>query len=124
VFRHPTYYSILNSQLRCETNNCLSTLVCGGRADAARHFPAWVYVVVGIGIIGGMFGTLFGLFTVHRRYRDAEREKRIQYWREQVSLFRSNLFLDVSLTRHARINSVKTSCRCVILRVHLFFLCR
>jgi hypothetical protein len=32
----------------------------------------------------GMFGTLFILFFVHRRQRDDEREKRLQYWREQV----------------------------------------
>lgn len=31
-----------------------------------------------------MFGTLFGLFFFHRKQRDQEREKRLQYWREQV----------------------------------------
>jgi hypothetical protein len=31
-----------------------------------------------------MFGTLFGMYVFHRRERDKEREKRIQYWREQV----------------------------------------
>ena len=69
---------------RCDTNNCLPSLVCGTRADAASHLPVWVYVIVGIGIFGGMFGTLFALFFLHRRARDAEREKRTQYWREQV----------------------------------------
>ena len=34
----------------------------------------------------GIFGTLATLFIVHRKQRDAEREKRIQYWREQVRL--------------------------------------
>lgn len=33
----------------------------------------------------GMLGTLIGLFIVHRRQRDTEREKRAQYWREQVN---------------------------------------
>jgi hypothetical protein len=28
------------------------------------------------------------LFIVHRRQRDSEREKRMQYWREQVRLFK------------------------------------
>ena len=32
----------------------------------------------------GMFGTLIGLFILHRRQRDEDREKRVQYWREQV----------------------------------------
>lgn len=31
-----------------------------------------------------MFGTLFALFFFHGRQRDTEREKRLQYWREQV----------------------------------------
>ena len=31
-----------------------------------------------------MLGTLFGLFFLHGKQREAEREKRMQYWREQV----------------------------------------
>ena len=31
-----------------------------------------------------MIGTLFLLFGIHGRQRDNEREKRLQYWREQV----------------------------------------
>ena len=31
-----------------------------------------------------MSGTLTGLFFAHRKQRDVEREKRAQYWREQV----------------------------------------
>jgi hypothetical protein len=31
-----------------------------------------------------MFGTLIGLFFFHRKRRDADREKRMQYWKEQV----------------------------------------
>jgi hypothetical protein len=35
-----------------------------------------------------MIGTLYLLFSIHGRERDNEREKRLQYWREQVmSLF-------------------------------------
>lgn len=34
----------------------------------------------------GAIGTLVGLYFIHRRERDSEREKRQQYWREQVSL--------------------------------------
>lgn len=36
----------------------------------------------------GMFATLIGMFVVHRKQRDTEREKRMQYWREQVRLTR------------------------------------
>ena len=32
-----------------------------------------------------MIGTLFLLFSIHKRQRDNEREKRLQYWREQVN---------------------------------------
>ena len=32
----------------------------------------------------GMAGTLVALYFVHRKDRTAEREKRLQYWREQV----------------------------------------
>ena len=31
-----------------------------------------------------MIGTLVFLFIVHGRQRESEREKRLQYWREQV----------------------------------------
>lgn len=34
-----------------------------------------------------IFGTFAALFIVHRRQRDDEREKRMQYWREQVCYF-------------------------------------
>lgn len=34
----------------------------------------------------GMFATLIALFLIHRRQRDQEREKRLQYWCEQVSV--------------------------------------
>ncbi|TDL26285.1 hypothetical protein BD410DRAFT_575606 [Rickenella mellea] len=68
----------------CDSMNCLGTQVCGTPADAPKHFPIFVYIVVCFGIFGGIFGTLIGLFFVHRRQRDTEREKRMQYWREQV----------------------------------------
>jgi hypothetical protein len=34
-----------------------------------------------------MIVTMVILFFVHRRQRDDEREKRLQYWREQVNVF-------------------------------------
>jgi len=74
----------------CDSYNCLAPGVCGPPADTPNHFPAWVYVIVVFGIIGGMVGTLWGMYILHRRQRDREREKRIQYWREQ-NAFRQNI---------------------------------
>ncbi|KAL0956045.1 hypothetical protein HGRIS_002217 [Hohenbuehelia grisea] len=74
----------------CSTWNCMTSGVCGISASTPRHLGIWVYVVVALGIFGGMFGTLIGLFIMHRRQRDVEREKRVQYWREQHA-FHQNL---------------------------------
>ncbi|KAF9051028.1 hypothetical protein BDZ89DRAFT_1056921 [Hymenopellis radicata] len=73
----------------CATYNCLSSGVCGVSLRTSRHFGSWVYALVSIGIFGGMFGTLFGLFYMHRSQRDQEREKRLQYWREQNAFHQS-----------------------------------
>ena len=81
----------------------MTTNVCGETAATPRHFGIYVYILVALGIIGGkhlpplsvifflltfidvgMSGTLTGLFFAHRKQRDVEREKRAQYWREQV----------------------------------------
>lgn len=48
-------------------------------------------------INSGMFGTLIGLFFFHRRQRDDEREKRLQYWREQVRSFRRDCSVPADL---------------------------
>lgn len=97
------FYFFLWSSLRCQSWNCLASGTCGESAAAPRHFATYVYVLVAIGIFGGqlellslwsevkdfllgLFGTLIGLFLLHRKQRDEEREKRIQYWREQVSI--------------------------------------
>ncbi|KAF8590989.1 hypothetical protein K439DRAFT_1657080 [Ramaria rubella] len=90
----------------CQSNNCLASLTCGIPPQAPKHFGVWVYIVVGLGILfgerhlnvfvylsdefTGMVGTLVGLFFIHRRTREQEREKRTQYWREQ-SAFRQNI---------------------------------
>jgi len=75
----------------CDSWNCLSSGVCGISEAVPRHFSIWVYIVVALGIFGGMFGTLFGLFFTHRKQRDQEREKRLQYWREQNAFHRNLL---------------------------------
>jgi hypothetical protein len=74
----------------CSTWNCLASGVCGSDLALDHHVSSWVYAIVAIGIFGGMFGTLVGLFFLHRKQRDAEREKRLQYWKEQ-NAFHQNL---------------------------------
>ncbi|KAF8647165.1 hypothetical protein AX16_006995 [Volvariella volvacea WC 439] len=74
----------------CDSWNCMANGYCGQDASTPHHFGIWVYVIVALGIFGGMFGTLISLFVVHRKQREEEREKRIQYWREQ-NAFHQNL---------------------------------
>jgi len=58
-----------------------------------------------------MFGTLGMLFIFHRRQRDKEREKRIQYWREQVRVLLS-LGVNAGYSFIYSIPSMKTLGRC------------
>ncbi|KAF5355048.1 hypothetical protein D9756_005241 [Leucocoprinus leucothites] len=74
----------------CISWNCQADGTCGRPAAEPRHFGIYVYILVALGIFGGMFGTLIGLFCFHRKQRDTEREKRMQYWKEQ-NAFHQNL---------------------------------
>ncbi|KAA1472958.1 hypothetical protein DENSPDRAFT_839361 [Dentipellis sp. KUC8613] len=74
----------------CSTYNCLPDNTCGTAVEDPRDVKTWVYIVVGVGIFGGMFATLVIFFFLHGRARDVEREKRLQYWREQ-NAFRQNI---------------------------------
>jgi hypothetical protein len=47
-----------------------------------------------------MFATLIGMYCLHRGHRKAEREKRLQYWREQ-SAFRQNILQMQETARHS-----------------------
>lgn len=38
---------------RCSSFNCQSNGVCGISADTPKQFGIWVYVLVGVGIVGG-----------------------------------------------------------------------
>jgi hypothetical protein len=67
----------------------------------------------------GIFGTLFGLFLLHRRQRDQEREKRMQYWREQVR--NTVCWLLSCFTAAYRMRSTKISCKCDKQLVRPFF---
>ncbi|KAJ7346526.1 hypothetical protein DFH08DRAFT_779901 [Mycena albidolilacea] len=88
----------------CSSWNCLASGTCGVDTSVPKHVGTGVYVAVGVGIFGGIFGTLLGLFFLHRRQRDQEREKRMQYWREQ-NAFHQNL-LQMRQTARASILSL------------------
>lgn len=47
-----------------------------------------------------MFATLIGMYCFHRGHRKAEREKRLQYWREQ-NAFRQNILQMQETARHS-----------------------
>ena len=66
------------------TYNSLANGTCDESTDTPTQAKKWVYVVVAVCILGGMVGTLVALYFMHKKHRDAEREKRLQYWREQV----------------------------------------
>ncbi|KDR75935.1 hypothetical protein GALMADRAFT_68174 [Galerina marginata CBS 339.88] len=91
----------------CDSWNCLSTGVCGQTAATPHHFGIYVYILVGLGIIGGMSGTLTGLYITHRKQRERERAKRAQYWREQ-NAFHQNL-MQMRETARASILSLRNT---------------
>jgi len=70
----------------CTSGNCLDNLTCGVSTDAPAQVATWVFVVVGVAIVGGMLLTLGTLFILHRKHRDEIRQQREQYWREQAAL--------------------------------------
>jgi hypothetical protein len=74
----------------CSTYNCGAGGKCGADPHLPVHVASWVFAIVAIAIAAAIGGTLFALFSVHRRERDAERERRTQYWREQHA-FRQNI---------------------------------
>lgn len=67
----------------CTSYNCLANGTCGDLPSAVRKLALWIYILVAACIFTAMVGLLVGLFLLHRKQRDVEREKRIQYWREQ-----------------------------------------
>ncbi|TBU30294.1 hypothetical protein BD311DRAFT_691476 [Dichomitus squalens] len=84
----------------CSTYNCLANGTCGVTTDTPVQVKKWVYVVVAVCILGGMVGTLVALYFFHKKDRDAEREKRLQYWREQ-NAFRQNILQMQETARHS-----------------------
>ncbi|GAW01795.1 hypothetical protein LENED_003408 [Lentinula edodes] len=75
--------------LYCDAQSlkCFQEKSLGVSCDADKECSTWN---LGIGIFVGMFGTLIGLFCLHTKQRDAERERRLRYWREQ-NAFHQNL---------------------------------
>ncbi|KAJ3571775.1 hypothetical protein NP233_g3546 [Leucocoprinus birnbaumii] len=79
--------------LYCDSQQkvCLNEKALGESCDGDKECQSWnCQADVALGIFGGMFGTLIGLFCFHRKQRDSEREKRLQYWKEQHA-FHQNL---------------------------------
>lgn len=74
----------------CSTTNCNVHGVCGSTAITVQHVPTWLYLLVGVAIVGAMAGIMITLFILHRRSREVAQEKRAQYWREQEA-FRNNI---------------------------------
>ncbi|TEB38191.1 hypothetical protein FA13DRAFT_1751902 [Coprinellus micaceus] len=74
----------------CDSMNCDANSKCAIAAATPHKFGIYAYVLVALGILAGMGGTLTGLYLSHRKQRDREREKRLQYWREQ-NAFHQNL---------------------------------
>ncbi|KAI1785929.1 hypothetical protein LXA43DRAFT_1113047 [Ganoderma leucocontextum] len=84
----------------CSTFNCADDGTCGLTTDTPHKVGTWVYIVVGVCIIGGMAGTLVALYFMHKKHRDVEREKRLQYWREQNAL-RQNIMQMQETAQHS-----------------------
>jgi hypothetical protein len=101
----------------CLSYNCGAEGKCDKDVTEPNHLPAWVYVIVSIGIFGGMFGTLFGLFFVHGKQREVEREKRMQYWREQTA-FRQNILQMRETARHSILSQGSLSARSSVFLHH------
>jgi hypothetical protein len=63
-----------------------------------------------------MFSTLFGLFFLHGKQREAEREKRMQYWREQTA-FRQTVIQAKESARGSFLSQGSVSGRSSVLNV-------
>ena len=116
----------------CLSCNCLPNQTCGVSPSNPHHLSTGIYAIIGIGIFGGneppifftlhfayndilgMTGMLVFLFFVHGRQRENDRQKRLQYWREQVMLIMSHV-RGPRLTNIVtyRTLSAKTFCRCM-----------
>lgn len=62
-------------------------------------------------LLPGMFATLSGLFFFHGKQREAERERRMQYWQEQVWTTDRAVLSQKTYDRICRPLSVRTSYR-------------
>ncbi|KAL7425219.1 hypothetical protein Q5752_000907 [Cryptotrichosporon argae] len=69
----------------CLSYNCESSGKCGRAADDPLHPGAWVYVIVGLAIVGLIGATMIALWFAHRRSRRENQVKLEQYYNEQVA---------------------------------------
>jgi hypothetical protein len=101
----------------CVSYNCGINGTCSRDVRDPNDLPVWVYIVVGVGIFGGMIGTLFGLFFLHGKQRETERDKRMQYWREQTA-FRQNILQMRETARNSTLSQGSLSARSSVLHHH------
>jgi hypothetical protein len=102
---------------QCLSYNCGAEGRCDKDVTEPNKLPVWVYVIVGISIFGGMGATLYGLFFFHGKQREVEREKRMQYWREQTA-FRQNILQMRETARNSILSQGSLSARSSMLHHH------
>ncbi|ORX37634.1 hypothetical protein BD324DRAFT_680542 [Kockovaella imperatae] len=68
----------------CLTYNCQNNK-CDRAAYEPIHPPAWVFVVVGLGIVALIVVTMVSLWFTHRRTRRENQVKLEQYYNEQIA---------------------------------------
>ncbi|KAL1714257.1 hypothetical protein EV715DRAFT_257643 [Schizophyllum commune] len=82
---------------------------CGELPSALRKLPSWVYIVIGGGTLAITVGILVGLFMLHRKQGRIEREKRLQYWRDQNALHEELKYMRENNTVFASPNASQIS---------------
>ena len=71
-----------------------------GHLYLRRYAQSFMFPDKVLTMLVGMLATLVGLYYMHRGHRSAEREKRMQYWREQ-NAFRQNIMQMQESARHS-----------------------
>ncbi|KZT54232.1 hypothetical protein CALCODRAFT_421750, partial [Calocera cornea HHB12733] len=67
----------------CDSYNCLPTGLCGSTADSPSTVPAYIWVIVALGIALSAALTSLALYILHRRARARMQRQREEYWAEQ-----------------------------------------
>ncbi|CAD6571551.1 MAG: hypothetical protein TREMPRED_000313 [Tremellales sp. Tagirdzhanova-0007] len=69
----------------CLSYNCESSGRCGAAADVPLHPRSYVYILVGLGILGLILGVMVALWFTHRRSRKENHIRLEQYYNEQIA---------------------------------------